>query len=77
MRMKSATNLSLRRDLVRRAKKLDLNLSEVVEAALEEKIAEVERERWLAENRDAILARAASPNLRARAGSSRPKPAST
>ncbi len=56
MRMKTATNLSLRRDLVRRAKKLELNLSEIVEAALEEKICEVERERWLAENRDAISA---------------------
>ncbi len=53
---KTATNLSLRSDLVRRAKALDLNLSEVVEAALAQAIADAERAAWLAENRDAIAA---------------------
>ncbi|MCE9579909.1 MAG: type II toxin-antitoxin system CcdA family antitoxin [Deltaproteobacteria bacterium] len=53
---KTATNLSLRSDLVRRAKALDLNLSEVVEAALAQAIADAERAAWLAANRDAIAA---------------------
>jgi len=42
--------LSLRLDLVQRAKALDLELSEVVETA----ILEAEQARWLAENKDAI-----------------------
>jgi len=51
---KAATNLSLRIDLVQRAKALDLNLSEVVEAALEQAILTAEQARWLAENEDAL-----------------------
>lgn len=51
---KAATNLSLRIDLVERAKALDLNLSEVVETALEQAIVAAEQARWLAENEDAI-----------------------
>ncbi|TMQ16426.1 MAG: acetoacetyl-CoA synthase [Deltaproteobacteria bacterium] len=51
---KTATNLSLRTDLVQRAKALDLNLSEVVERALEHEIVRAEQARWLAENKDAI-----------------------
>jgi len=51
---KTPTNLSLRVDLVQRAKALDLNLSEVVERALEKAIVEVEQARWLAENEEAI-----------------------
>jgi len=51
---KTATNLSLRSDLVRRAKALDLNLSEVVDTALEAVIVEAEKQQWLVENRDAI-----------------------
>jgi antitoxin CcdA len=54
VRSKAPTNLSLRVDLVRRAKALDLNLSEVVETALEGAIREREREEWLATNREAI-----------------------
>lgn len=60
MRMKSArerktpTNLSVRAELVRRARALQLNLSELFEKALVEAIAAREREIWLAENRDAI-----------------------
>lgn len=53
---RKATNLSLRTDLVRRAKVLGLNLSEVVETSLESTIVEVERARWLAENEEAIEA---------------------
>jgi antitoxin CcdA len=51
---KAPTNLSLRIDLVQRAKALDLNLSEVVEGALEQAIIKAEQARWLAENQDAI-----------------------
>ena len=51
---KAATNLSLRVDLVERAKALGLNLSEVVEASLEETIVKAEQQQWLAENEKAI-----------------------
>jgi len=51
---KVRTNLSLRSDLVRRAKALGLNMSEAVDAALEEIIQSAERESWLRENQDAI-----------------------
>ena len=51
---KTPTNLSLRSDLVQRAKALGLNLSEVVESALEKVIREAEQARWLAENEEAI-----------------------
>jgi antitoxin CcdA len=44
----------LREDLVRRARALKLNLSEVVESALEHAILELERSSWLAENQQAI-----------------------
>ena len=51
---KAPTNLSLRVDLVQRAKALDLNLSDVVERALEQAILAAEQARWLAENAEAI-----------------------
>lgn len=51
---KAPTNLSLRIDLVQRAKALGLNLSEVVESALDKAIREAEQARWLAENEKAI-----------------------
>ena len=51
---KVPTNLSLRSDLVRRAKALGLNISEAVDAALEEVIRTAEREAWLRENEGAI-----------------------
>lgn len=47
-------NLSLRSDLVRRAKALGLNISEAVDAALEEVIRAAEREAWLRENEGVI-----------------------
>ena len=53
-RRKTPTNLSLRTDLVERAKALGLNLSDVVESTLEAVIAAAERSRWLAENEEAI-----------------------
>jgi antitoxin CcdA len=51
---KAPTNLSLRVDLVHRARALDLNLSEVVESALENAIVHAEQARWLLENEEAI-----------------------
>jgi antitoxin CcdA len=51
---KVATNLSLRADLVAEAKALALNLSDVVEAALEVAVREAREAAWLAENREAI-----------------------
>jgi len=53
-RRKTPTNLSLRADLVRRAKRLGLNLSQVVETALEAAIRDAEKDQWLAENQQAI-----------------------
>ena len=51
---KVATNLSLRADLVAEAKTLDLNLSEVVEAAIEAAVRHARAAAWLADNREAI-----------------------
>jgi antitoxin CcdA len=51
---KTATNLSLRPELVRRAKQLKLNLSQILEDALKDEIRKAERAAWLAENQDAI-----------------------
>lgn len=51
---KAPTNLSLRVDLVQRARALGLNLSELLELALEQAIREAEQARWLAENKEAI-----------------------
>jgi len=53
---KTPTNLSLRADLVQRAKSLKINLSSVVESALESEIRTREQAAWLSENRDAIRA---------------------
>jgi antitoxin CcdA len=51
---KVPTNLSLRAELLKRARALDINLSELLDAALRKEIRAREREAWLAENRDAI-----------------------
>lgn len=51
---KVATNLSLRADLVAEAKSLALNLSEIVDAAIEIAVREAREAAWLVENREAI-----------------------
>jgi antitoxin CcdA len=51
---KVPTNLSVRADLVRKARTLKLNLSEVLEHALEEILRQRARQSWLQENEDAI-----------------------
>jgi len=53
-RAKVPTNLSVRADLVRAARALGLNLSEVLEAALEQAVRDRARDAWQAENQDAI-----------------------
>lgn len=54
LQRKTPTNLSLPAALVRRAKELGLNVSQVVEAALEEAVKAAEGRRWLEENREGI-----------------------
>jgi antitoxin CcdA len=51
---KVPTNLSVRGDYVREARALGLNLSEIVEQALEQALRERRRESWLEENRESI-----------------------
>ena len=49
-----ATNLTARADLVRAARELDLNLSEIFERAMVEAVRRKRGEDWLASNREAI-----------------------
>lgn len=51
---KTPTNVSVREDLVRRAKQLNLNLSGLLEEAIEQAIRTAERDTWLAENQEAF-----------------------
>jgi antitoxin CcdA len=51
---KTPTNVSIRADLVKRAKELGLNMSGLLEDALEEAIRAAEREAWQRENAEAI-----------------------
>ena len=53
-RPKKAANLSVDQDLLVRAKRLKLNLSEAFEAGLTEAIRKREREEWLLKNRAAL-----------------------
>lgn len=51
---KTATNLSLRADLVRRAKELGLNLSKLLDEALAQAVTAAEARAWQDDNREAI-----------------------
>jgi antitoxin CcdA len=51
---KRAANLSVSAELLDEAKALQINLSATLERALEEEVRMRKRERWLAENREAI-----------------------
>ncbi|MGH8354492.1 MAG: type II toxin-antitoxin system CcdA family antitoxin [Pseudomonas sp.] len=53
---KKAANLSINADLLSKARELDINLSATLEQALAETLKQRQRERWLAENKDAIEA---------------------
>ena len=51
---KVPTNLSVREDLVQSAKAHGINLSEALEAALEERLRKKAQESWLDANQDTI-----------------------
>jgi len=53
-RRKKATNLSIDHDLLDRARRLKLNLSQAVEAGLLDAIRRHERAQWLEKNRAAL-----------------------
>jgi antitoxin CcdA len=51
---KTPTNVSIRADLVQRAKQLGLNLSGLLESAIEAEIRAAERKAWERDNADAM-----------------------
>ena len=51
---KQAANLSIRADLLQRAKARHINLSQTLEERLEEILREQDRQTWLEANREAI-----------------------
>ncbi len=53
---KKPTNLSINSDLLAKSRKMKINLSALLEAALTEKLAQAENERWHARNKLAIVA---------------------
>jgi antitoxin CcdA len=53
---KRATNVSVRSDLLVAARDAGLNLSATLERALEQELAEANRNKWRRENREAIAA---------------------
>ena len=53
---KRAANVSVRSDLLAAARDAGINLSATLERALVEEIANLKRERWREDNRDAIEA---------------------
>ena len=53
---KKVNNLSINSDLLRQAKELNINLSQTLELSLAEVVRVAKKQRWLAENRDAIEA---------------------
>lgn len=52
--VKKAVNLRIDRDLIDQAKAMGINLSRVLESALDEILRLKRQERWMADNRDAI-----------------------
>jgi len=53
---KKATNLSINSSLLAKARRLKLNLSATLEAALADQVKNAERALWREENRDAMAA---------------------
>ena len=51
---KRSTNLTLRTNLVREARSLDINLSAAAEAGIERAVATARDEKWIARNRSAM-----------------------
>ena len=53
---KQSANLSVRSDLLQRAKQQNINLSKTLEIRLEQLLQARDREEWLKENKEAIEA---------------------
>ena len=53
---KKAANLSVNQGLLQQARDLNLNLSQVFEASLNEAVRQRQREEWLRKNRTAVQA---------------------
>ena len=53
---KQATNLSIRSDLLSKARARKINLSQTLEASLEEILKDIDRTTWIEENREAVAA---------------------
>lgn len=53
---KKACNVSINEDLLRQAKELGINLSQTLEAGLEQRVREAKAKAWAEENKDAIAA---------------------
>ena len=53
---KKAANLSINKELLAEARRLNINLSATLEQALTEKVRQEKRKQWLQENREAIEA---------------------
>ena len=53
---KKATNLSVNKELLDEARRLNINLSATLEQALTEKVRQERRKQWLQNNREAIEA---------------------
>ena len=53
---KRATNVSINQGLLEEARALEINLSATLEKALEAEVRARKREKWLAENREAMAA---------------------
>jgi len=51
---KKATNLSLNKDLLEKAREQNINLSATLEQALEDKLRTMQREGWLQNNQNAV-----------------------
>lgn len=56
---KKSVNLSVREALIDEARSYNMNLSATLEDALEQRLREARRQRWLEENREAIAHRKA------------------
>lgn len=53
--LKKPTNLSINGDLLAKSREMQINLSALLEAALTEKLAQAENEKWQARNKLAIV----------------------
>lgn len=53
---KKSVNLSLRADLLAKAKRAKINLSAVLDRAVSQELAQLEQRRWLEENKEAFNA---------------------